>query len=614
MSRPASFQTIARRFLLACVFLLPLAGALATPPPVQAASYTFAVNSNEWFEDLVKGDGICKTGNNNCTLRAATQEAYALGQASGGADMITINLERNTYPMQGTLNPGNATVIINGNGSTLTGVFGQSTADFRFFMSSGFTGEWLFSDLTMQDSTGGGIYALGTGRLQVSNCVFTRLRATTTTGSKSGGAITTGNMMRLTVLGSTFSTNSAEANGGAISHGHGPLSISYSTFGSNIAAEQGGGLYAISSAGSTFELNNANFRDNSAASGGGLYSDSAKLIMTGGEVRQNTATAGGGGIVLAYAKAGTVLQQVRITGNTAYQDGGGLLVDKDTFDASVLKSTVSGNTAWRGGGVAIHGGRVDVEQSAVVDNLAIGTDTADGGAGIRVTPGGGVVAPVLGVINSTLSGNVAHRHGGGLYVGAAPEGVMPAAAYLSSVTITGNVANEGRGSGAGGGIWNAGTASLANTIVSGNLLRPPSGGGLQLATADVAGNLVSRGYNLIGIRIPATSITGDATGNLVGSATAPLDAGLGARAAGCSFDHNDSVPSHPLLASSIAINAGNPAGARHKTPTVDIGLTVDQCGGPRVREGRADMGAIESPYDKPAPVWPYSVFLPLVLR
>ncbi|NLG28785.1 MAG: hypothetical protein GX557_12795 [Chloroflexi bacterium] len=313
--------------------------------------------------------------------------------------------------------------------------------------------------------------------------------------------------------------------------------------------------------------------------------------------------------MLAYAKGGTQLEQVRITGNTAYQDGGGLLVDKDTFDARVLKSTVSGNTAWRGGGVAIHGGRVDVEQSAVVDNLAIGTDTADGGAGIRVTAGGGVVAPVLGVINSTLSGNVAHRHGGGLYMGAG------GAAYLSSATLTQNVANEAPATGgAGGGIWNAGTASLANTIVADNILRPLSSGGLQFQTADVAGNLVSRGYNLIGIRIPTTSITGDTTGNLVGSVSAPLDAGLSARAAGCSFDYNASVPAHPLLSSSVAINAGNPAGARHTRPNVDLGLTVDQCGGPRVRQGRVDMGAIESPYDKPAPVRPYTVFLPLVLR
>ncbi|MFO7696811.1 MAG: right-handed parallel beta-helix repeat-containing protein [Anaerolineae bacterium] len=608
MSRPASFQTIVRRFLLACVCLLPLAGALATPPPVQAASYTFKVNSNEWFADVDPGDGICKTGENNCTLRAAAQEAHALGVSSGGADTITINLERNTYPLQGTLNPGNATVIINGNGSTLTGAFMGSTADYRLFMSSSFTGEWLFSDLTLRDSTGGGIYALGTGRLSVINCVLTSLRATTTTGSTDGGAIATGNMVSLTVMSSQFDTNTADGNGGAISHGHGPLFISNSTFAGNIAARQGGGLYAVSSAGSTFALNNVNFRGNTAASGGGLYVSSSILQMTGGEVSGNTALGDGGGIALSYIKAGTLLDQVRITGNVAYQEGGGLLLDKDTFDARLLKSTVSGNTAWRGGGVAVHGGRVDVEQTAVVDNRAIGTATTDGGAGIRVTAGGGIVSPVLSVINSTLSGNVAHRHGGGLYVGAG------AAAYLSSATLTENVANEAGSTGAGGGIWNAGTASLANTIVAGNLLRPPSGGGQQLQTSDVAGDLVSRGYNLLGIRIPVTSITGDTTGNLVGSATAPRDAGLGARTAGCSFDLLDSVPAHLLLANSVAINAGNPAGARHVRPNQDRALTVDQCGLPRAQQGRADMGASESPYDKPAPVLPYTVYLPLVTR
>jgi len=609
VSRTASPSHILRRLFLAGTIALLLLGGLARPPVARAASYTFNVNSNEWYQDIGTGDGICLTGEGNCTLRAAIQEAYALGAASGGTDTITINLELNTYPLQGTLNPGNATVIINGNGSTLTGKFGGVVGSYRLFQNSAFGGHWYFSNLTMQESDGGGIYVLGSGgSLTVNGCTFRDLHATTTPGSTGGGAITTGGTVELSVLGSTFQNNSANANGGAISHGHAPLTISNSTFSGNAAPSgDGGGLYAVSASGSEASLTNVNFRNNTAANGGGLFASQLVLEMTGGEVTGNSATSEGGGIALQFTRTGTTISEVRIANNSAGSFGGGLVVDSTALSPRLEKSTVIGNTASTGGGIMLHGARLDIEQSAIVDNVANGTAAGEGGGGIRVNNSGGTAAP-LSVVNSTISRNTAYRDGGGLYLG------TNTSAYLSSATVTANVANQSGGTGAGGGLYVQGTAYLGNTILAGNILRPGSAP-VQLETSDVAGNLVSRGYNLIGVVNPTTSITGDSTGNHVGAVGAVLDVGLGPLSSGCSHVYIDSVPVHPLLSTSMAINAANPAGARHTNPYENRLLTVDQCGSPRAQQGRADIGAHESPYEAPEDPPPAgSVYLPLLRR
>lgn len=596
------------RLLWALLLALPLQVLLARPLVARAASHTFSVNSNEWFSDLAPGDGICRTGNNTCTLRAAIEEAYALGVASSGADTITINLEYNSYPLQSTLNPGNATVIINGNGSTLTGSFGGAVANYRLLQNSGLTGHWVLNNLTMTGSTGGGIRVLPSGSLTIVNCTFEGLGALTTAGTTSGGAIITGTSVALTAMGSTFANNNATDNGGAIAHGHGPLTISSSMFSGNTSTSgDGGGLYAVSSSGSEASLTNVSFHNNAAVRGGGLFAQSLVLKMTGGEVSGNVAVEGGG-IALDYTKVGTLLSEVRIVENTASQEGGGLVVYRDALGTWLLKSTVQGNSAQRGGGIMVHGARLDVEQSAVVRNVALGTADTDGGGGIRVVKGTTTPLP-LSVINSTITGNVAHRHGGGLFLGG------DTSAYLSSATVTENVANEARSArGAGGGLvlFSGATASLGNTILAGNIMRMPDPPPLVvIATPDVDGSLVSRGYNLIGAANPLTTITGDTTGNLVGTIHAPIDPGLSYISSGCSHAYISSVPMHLLLPTSVAINGANPAGVRHTRPSEDRLLTVDQCGSPRVQQGRADMGAYESPHAK---LWPYKRYVPIAMR
>ena len=81
-------------------------------------------------------------------------------------------------------------------------------------------------------------------------------------GSEQGGGIL--NYGTLTVSNSTFSGNSSEADGGAISNRSTLLIVNNSTFFGNSAGASGGGIYGFASA----NVSNSTFSDNSASYGG----------------------------------------------------------------------------------------------------------------------------------------------------------------------------------------------------------------------------------------------------------------------------------------------------------------------------------------------------------
>src|SRR4030066_1574657 len=71
-----------RRFTARTAFLALAALAWAIP----ALAATFTVNSTEDAVDIIPGNGICADAFDDCTLRAAIQEA----NASAGADTIVL--------------------------------------------------------------------------------------------------------------------------------------------------------------------------------------------------------------------------------------------------------------------------------------------------------------------------------------------------------------------------------------------------------------------------------------------------------------------------------------------------------------------------------------------
>jgi autotransporter-associated beta strand protein/parallel beta-helix repeat protein len=191
---------------------------------------------------------------------------------------------------------------------------------------------------------------------------------------------------------------------------------------------------------------------------------------------------------------------ITITGHTQT----GVFEVTSTGTATITGLTISSgkdSTNLFGGIYVQASGALTVNGCTFVSNQSMG---AGGGAILN--------AGTLSVTNSTFNNNNG-------VVGGAIDNISGAAATLINCTISGNQATSG--SGAGGGVANAGSLTLLNTIVAQNT----SAG----TDPDVYGAFTSSGHNLIGNAAGSTGLTNGVNGDHVGSAapfTGDLTKGL----------------------------------------------------------------------------------------
>ena len=217
-----------------------------------------------------------------------------------------------------------------------------------------------------------------------------------------------------------------------------------------------------------------------------------------------------------------------------------------------------------GGGLRVGSGLLTLEQSTVSGNSTAGASAHGGG----IYKGFGV----LRLRSSTISGNRSQADGGGIFNDIANI-------FIEDSTVTGNVAG-----GAGGGVYLAASdqlLTLSNSIFAGNL---DNGTAPDLRTAP--GPTFNVNFVLIGDTTGSGITAGTGTGNLLN-----VDAQLGPLA-----DNGGSNPTHRLLPSSPAVDAGNSSFAtdqRGFTRPLDF-ATIPNANG----SNGADMGAFEV---QPAP-------------
>ena len=259
-----------------------------------------------------------------------------------------------------------------------------------------------------------------------------------------------------------------------------------------------------------------------------ILSNVANVTLSGLTIRHGLGGGNGGGITNngmltisnAAVSANTTLD--RCVGSRCFALGGGIYNNKGIL--TINNSTLSGNT------VACAGPRCH----------------APSGGGIFNYQGR------LTINNSTLSGNTA-GYGGGIY------GTNGAVAIISNSTINSN---------SGGGIYNTGSATLQNSIVSNN----PGG--------NCIGTMTSKGYNLSSDASCSFGGAGDM--NNTNPMLGPLQPNGGP------------TQTQALLPGSPAIDAGNPSGCSDGQGHL---LTTDQRGQPRPDKedaGGCDIGAYES--------------------
>jgi parallel beta-helix repeat protein len=307
-------------------------------------------------------------------------------------------------------------------------------------------------------------------------------------------------------------------------------------------AEDGGGL-RIDSA--TVSLADCTISGNTATGdGGGLYNQGT-LTMDGCTLNGNIATGNGGG--LFNVQAGATLTNCTFSGNTANQGGG---LDNDTSGLSLTGCTFSGNTANQGGGLFTYNGLNTLSGCTVSGNTA-----QNNGGGLYNGTGG-----YFTLTDCTVSGNTAQNNGGGVVSG------YMATTTLVNATVSGNTAKQG------GGLYvtatRGGTVTLSNTIIAG-----------QQSGGDITGLVSSASVNnLVGNGAGMTGISNGSGGNLVGTASAPIDPLLSLLG-----DYGGPNFTMALLPGSPAIGGG----------TTGSGIpATDQRGQPRT--GSVDIGAFQS--------------------
>ena len=304
-----------------------------------------------------------------------------------------------------------------------------------------------------------------------------------------------------------------------------------------------------------------NGNEPSGAAGGGGVSNEGKATFTEVIITANGTGSGGGGVSNGTGATSTFVKST-VAGNFAAASGGGVRIG---FGATAIfvATTLSGNTAnVSGGGISNNDGVASLTDSTLSGNASI-------------SEGGGIFNSAAGsstIVNSTISGNRTNLSGGGVHGGSSA---------VANATITANVADsDANGTGDGGGV--AGTALTAkNSIIGGNIDPSPPPG---LVSPDCQGNLTSQGYNLISNNSGCTGTPG--LGDKIGSAGLPIAPGLGPLK-----DNGGPSPTHALLASSPAHNAGSPAPPGGPG---DACAATDQRGVPRPQGGRCDMGAFEA--------------------
>jgi hypothetical protein len=508
------------RRLAICPAVLLALSTLAT------AQTTFQVDFAGDSQDSNPGDGVAADAQGRTSLRAAIQEANALGEASiitltEGAQMsLSIAGAGEDAGATGDLDV-KANITLLGRGATMSAAGLDRVFDVQF------GGQLALSDLRIEqgavtDASGGGVRnagtfiatdvewsgctALGTGAsgggvfndgglATLSNCSFTLGDA-----ERAGGAIEA-NAGSTVITDCTFEDNHAgptPGNGGAFHlTGAGLVQVRNSTFSGNTADREGGALW--NSGVGTMLVDGCTCTSNAALGtaaddgGGALFNDGGTFVVHDTVLTDNRADQGSGSGGGAFNREGLMFfEGGRIENNRANRAGGGI-------EASVgatrlldleLRDNQTGPSPGNGGGLHLTGaGSVEVDACFVTGNFA----SAEGG-GLWNSGSGSMIIRASNVNGNEAAGDASDQGGGGLFNDGGDMTVLSTRVAQNQATGT---------SGSGGGVFNnAGFLDMRFCRVVDNVSNR-AGGGIEALEGTT---------ELVFVRM-SRNITGDAPGN-----------------------------------------------------------------------------------------------------
>ena len=312
---------------------------------------------------IIQGDGVITGGNTN---------------GNGGGINAT---ENSTVELYGGKITKNIAPHVGG------GIYCEDNSTLNIY-----GGEISYNQTTTSNGIGGGGVALGKVALTMTGGRIIN----NTSVDWAGGIMTLNRGANLTISGGAISGNTAGIGGGAMFIGADTVSISGTTYIANnnvsAIAVYNNGVLNIS--GGTITKNE------SASYGGAITINAGTVTISDGEISENTAEMGGGGIYTAAAgvknddgtlkQAGLTISGGEITKNTASSNGGGVYVNENAT-LTMTGGTISGHhIANPGGGVyAARATVIEMTGGLISDNSTIST-TAGKAAGSAICSYGSV--------------------------------------------------------------------------------------------------------------------------------------------------------------------------------------------------------------------------------
>jgi len=339
--------------------------------------------------DANVGDGICQTITNNCSLRAAIQEANANPTTAHnillatGTYLIELEQTGENQNLTGDLDVYSEVSIL-GKGITETFIdanykdrhfhilpsehrsilsiskltlknglsndeSGGSVNNFSTFHADEVLFENNTNNLSSLVGKGGAIYSNENNDVSVSNSFFTHNKA-----HEGGAVFLKGNSL---LSGNEFTNNSAE-HGGAV-YAMGNTVLKSEKLNNNIAG-YGGSIYADGS----LNLDEISADNNNSLYGGVLYvNEGAEARVTNSVLSGNSSIDGGA----IYNKGKIELYTSRIESNQASSNGGGVF---NIGDFKLEMSTGITNTANTAGGFIYNASSVYIINSTLLNNSA----------------------------------------------------------------------------------------------------------------------------------------------------------------------------------------------------------------------------------------------------
>ena len=332
-----------------------------------ASANDFYVSTTLDRQDANPGDAQCDIGNGTCSLRAAVQEANALGGehiidlkgAGGPTEPFHLSLTGRDegQAAMGDLDVCGSKITINGSSAVNTIIDGlQADRIFDVIRNCANTA-LILNDLTLRngfpgDSGGGG--AIRNGEFLVLNRVDIYKNE-----ASFGGGISNQTFATARINASVIRENHGRGTGGGIGSNNGGVTITNSILEGN-SSPQGGGIHASGSTtlGSLSVIDSALVSNRSQNEGGAIYLQRMGATITNSTISGNWAASNAGGV---YA--------------TAFRT--------DNFLVSLIHATVTKNEAagspgsWDdplgGSGVYVSDGvGLKLTNSIVADNISSG--------------------------------------------------------------------------------------------------------------------------------------------------------------------------------------------------------------------------------------------------